>query len=333
MPVIFAVFMLAHKGNVAIYKDGVFVPRITDADVDEYLQDEKRFSLRWVTIDDEKKCILSGIGEILAEVGAASTANDPLEAARGLVAMVLGLPAWTQRTGTLTTEAKAVRDTLLKASDPHKVLFVDLAAVLGTADGDQYVSSLRSPIEELWNAYETLLRRIEASMLEALDAPSDDLSRLRSRAETLAGITGDLRQDAFAARLAKHDGSRESIEGILSLAANKPPRDWNDRDIDSSLLEIARFSLRFRQSEALVSVRGRKPTSEAFAVVIGAGSQVRTFSREFDIPERHREKVENLADELASKLHSEGLSTEVLMAALGRACMRLAQDDKDQDNG
>ena len=150
---------------------------------------------------------------------------------------------------------------------------------------------------------------------------------------SFAGITGDLRQDAFAARLAKHDGSRESIEGILSLAANKPPRDWNDRDIDSSLLEIARFSLRFRQSEALVSVRGRKPTSEAFAVVIGAGSQVRTFSREFDIPERHREKVENLADELASKLHSEGLSTEVLMAALGRACMRLAQDDKDQDNG
>jgi hypothetical protein len=333
MPIVFTAFMLAHKGNVATYKDGVFVPRITDADIDEYLQDEKRFSLRWVTIDDEKKRILGGIAEILAEVGAVSTANDPLEAARGLVAMVLGLSAWTQRTSTLTTEAKAVRDTLLKASDPHKVLFVDLAAVLGTSDGDEYVRSLRDPVEELWNAYDSLLRRIESRMLEALDAPLNDLSRLRSRAETLASITGDLRQDAFAARLAKHDGSQESIEGILSLAANKPPRDWNDRDINSALLEIARFALRFRQSEALVAVQGRKPSSEAFAVVVGAGSQIRTFSREFDIPERHREKVENLADELASRLRSEGLSTEVLMAALGRACMRLAQDGKDQDNG
>lgn len=332
MPVVFTAFLLAHKGNVAAYKDGVFVPRVTDADIDEYLQDEKRFSLRWVTIDDEKKRILDGIAEILSSVGAVSAANDPLEAARGLVAMVLGLPAWTQRTGTLSLEARSVRDTLLKASDPHKVLFVDLAAVLGTANGDAYVSALRGPVEELWSAYESLLRRIESSMLEALDAQADDPSRLCSRSETLAGITGDLRQDAFAARLAKHDGSRESIEGILSLAANKPPRDWNDRDIDSALLEIARFSLRFRQSEALASVRGRKPTSDAFAVVVGAGSQVRTFSREFDIPEHHREKVESLADELATKLRSEGLRTEVLMAALGRACMRLAQDDEGQES-
>ncbi len=318
---------------MAAYKDGVFIPRVTDADIDEYLQDERRFSLRWVTIDDEKKRILAGIAEILASAGAVSAASDPLEAARGLVAMVLGLPAWSQRTATLSSEARAVRDTLLKASDPHKVLFVDLAAVLGTADGDEYVRALRGPVEELWNAYGSLLRRIEASMLESLDADPDDLAKLRARAETLAGITGDLRQDAFAARLAKHDGGRDSIEGILSLAANKPPRDWNDRDIDSALLEIARLSLRFRQSEALVSVRGRKPTSEAFAVVVGAGSQVRTFSREFDIPERHREKVESLADELAARLRGEGLRPEVMMAALGRACMRLADDGGEREDG
>ncbi len=333
MPVVFAAFLLAHKGNVAAYKDGVFIPRVTDADIDEYLQDERRFSLRWVTIDDEKKRILAGIAEILASAGAVSAASDPLEAARGLVAMVLGLPAWSQRTATLSSEARAVRDTLLKASDPHKVLFVDLAAVLGTADGDEYVRALRGPVEELWNAYGSLLRRIEASMLESLDADPDDLAKLRARAETLAGITGDLRQDAFAARLAKHDGGRDSIEGILSLAANKPPRDWNDRDIDSALLEIARLSLRFRQSEALVSVRGRKPTSEAFAVVVGAGSQVRTFLREFDIPERHREKVESLADELAARLRGEDLRTEVMMAALGRACMRLADDGGEREDG
>lgn len=327
MPVLMAAFILAHKGNVAVYKDGVFIPHVSDADIDEYIQDAKRFSMRWILIDEEKATILSGISEILAEVGAASGARDPLEAARGLVALVFGLPAWSQRTLSLSVEARAVRDTLLKAHDPHKVLFVDLAAVLESKGGASYVDALREPIKEIAGAYDALLRRIETSMYEALDAPADKFDRLQARAEALAGVTGDLRQDAFAARLAKHNGSRESVEGILSLAANKPPRDWNDRDIDAAMLEIAQASLRFRQAEAFVSVRGRKPTSEAFAVVIGAGSDTRIVSRSFSIPDRHRAAVENMADLLAHQLQSEGLGTDVLLAILAKAGMRLTIED------
>jgi hypothetical protein len=188
---------------------------------------------------------------------------------------------------------------------------------------------LREPIIEIAGSYDALLRRIENSMYEALDAPADKLERLQARAEALANVTGDLRQDAFAARLAKHNGSRESIEGILSLAANKPPRDWNDRDIDAAMLEIAQASLRFRQAEAFVSVRGRNPTSEAFAVVIGAGSDTKMVSRSFSIPDRHRIAVENMADLLAQQLKSEGLGTDVLLAILAKAGMRLTVEDEE----
>ena len=326
-PVFLTAFLLAHKSNVAVYKDGFFIPKLSDADIDEYLQDASRFSLRWIQIDEAKSAILAGIAEILAEVGADSEARDPLEAARGLVALVFGLPMWTQRTMALSVEARAVRDTLLKASDPHKVLFVDLAALLEASSNGSYVEALRWPIRELAAAYEKMLRRIEASMLEALDAPADRLDRLRARAEAVAGITGNLRQDAFAGRLASYDGSKASIEGILSLAANKPPRDWIDRDIDVALLDIAQAATRFRQSEAFVSVRGRKPTSEAFAVVIGAGAQTRTLTREFAISDRHREHVDAMADDLAARLKAEGLDTDVLLAVLARAGMRLTSQE------
>ncbi|OIQ91129.1 hypothetical protein GALL_269820 [mine drainage metagenome] len=324
--VILTAFMLAHKGNIAVYKDGIFIPKLTDADIDEYLQDERRFSLRWIIIDEEKAHILSGIADILKSVGVNSAARDPLEAARGLVSLVFGLPAWSQRTHSISQEARSVRDTLLKASDPHKVLFVDLAAMLEGSSGADYVKALRGPVVELVEAYEALLHRIEATMLETLDAPIDSLDRLRARAETLANVTGDLRQDAFAARLAKHDGSKESIEGILSLAANKPPRDWNDRDIDSSLLEIARFALRFRQTEALVSVRGRTPKSEAFAIVIGAGAQTKTISREFSISDRHTKAVESLSNEIIVRLKAEGMGIDVLLAVLARTGLQLTLD-------
>lgn len=327
MPVIFTAFLLAHKGNLALYKDGMFIPRVTDADIDEYLQDSSRFSMRWILIDQEKTGILAGISDILVEVGASATTRDPLEAARGLVALVFGLPAWSQRTHTISDIARDVRDTLLKANDPHKVLFIDLAALLENNGGQSYVEALRSPITEIAQAYDNLLARIQTSMLEALDAPADRLDRLRARAEVLTGVTGDLRQDAFATRLAKHDGSKESIEGILSLAANKPPRDWNDRDIDHALLDIAQAALRFRQAEAFASVKGRTPTSEAFAVVIGAGAQTRTVSRSFSIPDRHRDAVESLAEKLAATLMAEGHSTEILLAALAKAGMRLTLED------
>lgn len=327
MPVIFTAFLLAHKGNLALYKDGMFIPHVNDADVDEYLQDPSRFSMRWILIDQEKEDILSGISNILSEVGAYANTRDPLEAARGLVALVLGLPAWSQRTHTISDIARKVRDTLLKANDPHKVLFIDLAALLEKNGSESYVDALRGPVTEIAKAYDNLLTRIEASMLEALDAPASQLDRLRARAEILTGVTGDLRQDAFATRLVDHDGSRKSIEGILSLAANKPPRDWNDRDIDRALLEIAQAALRFRQAEAFTSVKGRVPTSEAFAVVIGTGSQTRTINRSFSIPDRHRDVVESIAEKLTTTLRDESYSTDILLAALAKVGMRLTLEE------
>lgn len=332
-PVILTAFLLAHKANIAVYKDGMFVPRLTDFDIDECLQDPDRFSLRWVAIDEDKNRILEGISKLLAEIGENADASDPLEAARGLVAMVFNLPEWARRTSRLGQTAKDMRDMLLKASDPHKVLFVDLASLLGAADGKVYVKALRAPLQELAGAYGKMLSEVESKMLTALDASRDDLEALRERAKSVAGISGDFQMDGFATRLANYDGSRASLEGILALAAERPPRDWVDRHIDAAVLELTKFARRFRESEAFAAVQGRKAHSEAIAVVIGAGADTKTISRSFAISDRHRKTVEAKADELASMLESQGLGTEVLLAILAKAGMKLASIDKEEANG
>jgi hypothetical protein len=334
IPVFMTVFMLAHKGNIAVYKDGIFVPGVTDADIDEYLQDPRRFSLRWIIIDEKKTQILEGIADILREAGMPASANDPLEAARGLVALVFGLPQWAQRTQKLSERARAIRDTLLKASDPHKVLFVDLAAILDSSSPQSYVQELREPVLELAQAYGAMLNRVESAMLDALDAPTDQLDRLRARAEALVGIDGDLRLEAFYGRLAKHDGSRQSVEGILSLAVNKPTRDWTDRDVDTAILEMAKVAQKFRQSEPFVALKGRAPASEAFAVIIGTGAQTKTLSREFVLSERHSAAVDRVADDLVEKLKSAGLGMNALLAVLARTGLRLtAHEEVEKSNG
>ncbi|MGA3946519.1 ATP-binding protein [Ralstonia nicotianae] len=332
-PVILTAFLLAHKANVAVYKDGMFVPRLTDFDIDECLQDPDRFSLRWVTIDEDKNQILGGISKLLAEIGESAGAGDPLEAARGLVAMVFNLPEWARRTSRLSQTAKEMRDMLLKARDPHKVLFVDLASLLGAADGKAYVKALRAPLQELAGAYDKMLAEVQAKMLAALDANRDDLEALRERAKSVSGISGDLQLDGFATRLANFDGSRAAIESILSMAAERPPRDWVDRHIDAAILELAKSARRFREAEAFVAVQGRKAHSEAIAVVIGAGSDTKMISRSFTISDRHRHTVEIKAHEVASMLEGQGLGTDVLLAILAQAGMKLASIDKEAANG
>lgn len=331
-PIILTAFMLAHKGNIATYKDGVFLPRLTDFDIDECLQDPKRFSLRWVTIDEDKSHILVGISKLLAEVGETAHTSDPLEVARGLVAMVYNLPGWARRTQRVGETAKAVRDILLKANDPHKVLFVDLASLLNAIDGENYVKSLWPPLKELTNAYGEMLFEVEEKMLDALGATRVDLAALRERAGSVSGVSGDLRLDAFATRLASFDGSRGSLEGILSLAADKPPHDWVDRHIDAVILELTKFARRFREIEAFVAVHGRRAHSEAIAIVIGAGSDTKTISRSFAISDRHQKTVDIMSNEIMTLLEAQDLETEVLLAILAKAGMKLAFTDEKTRN-
>jgi hypothetical protein len=140
--------------------------------------------------------------------------------------------------------------------------------------------------------------------------------------------------EAFYARLAKHDGSRQSVEGILSLAVNKPTRDWTDRDVDTAILEMSKVAQKFRQSEPFVAIKGRAPTSEAFAVIIGTGAQTRTLSREFSLSERHSAAVDRVADDLVEKLKNAGLGVDALMAVLARTGLRLTTpEEAEKSNG
>jgi hypothetical protein len=208
-----------------------------------------------------------------------------------------------------------------------------LASLLGASNGKAYVKALRAPLQELAGAYGKMLSEVETKMLSALDASRDDLEALQERANSVSGISGDFRMDAFATRLANYDGSQASLEGILALAAERPPRDWLDRHIDAAVLELVKFARRFRESEAFAAVHGREAHSEAIAVVIGAGSDTKTISRSFAISDRHRETVEAQAAELASMLEGQGLGTDLLLAILAKAGMKLASIDKEAVNG
>ena len=330
MPVILLAYILSRKETIAAYKDGIFVPRLTDADIDECLQDPSRFSLRWVAVDRDKTLILAGISDILAKVGRRRSQTEPLDAARGLVGLVFDLPEWARRTRTISGVASAIRDILLRAKDPHKVLFVDLPATLGASGVKEFLSALEPPIIELAGAYASMISGMEKRMAAELGAEPGDVNDMKRRAAVVEGVSGDFRLNAFAARLAEYDGSVAGMEGILSLAANKPPRLWSDSDIDSAILELSSWATRFRQVEALAAVKGRAPTREVYAVVFGSGSNARTVMHSFDVPDRDKSLVEDMASDIVRSLLAKGGSDRnILLAALVKAGLAVAGDGKE----
>ncbi|MGE8303373.1 MAG: ATP-binding protein [Pseudomonas kermanshahensis] len=330
MPVFALAFILCHADTVAVYRDGVFEPNFTDVDVDEMLQDPSRFSLRWVPITGERKRSLKAIAATTERFGFKPPSTTPLEVAKSLVALAYSAPTWTRRTQQLSSETRAVRDALLKASDPHRLLFMDLPDVLKASPHD-LADRLASPLSELLSAYTEMVHRLDRRLAQAIDAQGDDDPDLRDRALAVKNGSGELRLRTFAARLTERDGSLKGAEGILSLAQSKPPAEWSDLDVQMAGVNLAELALEFRRTESLLDIQGMNPSREVFSVVISSRGDSKLLTRDFEIASRDQPAVHDAANKIVDLLKASGLQGDLLFAALAHASQGVAVEGGLED--
>jgi hypothetical protein len=331
MPVLSLAFFLAHRSSLALYVAGAFTPDIGEAAVDEWTLDPKRITFKHVEASKDQVKLVSALAASVAQRANTVIEAAPLGIARGLVSIVVGLPEWTKRTTTVSERAQQVRTMLLKASDPHKVLFADLPTLLEAKDPDEINSRLSAVTDELRAAYEKMLNVVRGHLLAALDHEDRPVGDLRNRATTVKGITGDLRLDAFTARLELIDNTNGVIEGLISLAVSKPSAQWVDRDVDAAMGALASWAVDFRKVEAMAPLRNRPSTRRVLGLVFGAshGLDVTGY---VDIAEKDTPSVDRLVK--AFLAHTMGERPEVILAALAEVgAMTLGKLDKGKKNG
>jgi len=316
MPILLLTFLLVHRSEIAMYMDSVFTPDLSAADIDEWLQDPARVTWKWVRMDASARQLLTRLATRLETAAQRPVAADPLDSARALVSLAFALPAWTQRTVQVSARARETLTLLLRASDPIKVIFTDLPEVLGTHDNvEALVAGVGSVVEELEAAYPHVLARIGAQLLTGIDH-DDTLAALQARAKVVQGISGDFKLDAFATRLTTYTGSMADIESLVSLAVNKPPREFNDHDIDMAIMQLARWAFDFRRIEAMASVQGRPANRRALAVVF-AGRDTRSAT--LDVAEADASQIRQLRDDLLERARIGNIKSDVFLAALAEA--------------
>jgi len=153
---------------------------------------------------------------------------------------------------------------------------------------------------------------------------------LRKRAENVLQVSGDFRLNAFIGRLTQFQGTDSDIEGLASLAANKPSHDWTDPDLNQATLELASFAQQFIRVEAFARVKGRGDKRHAMAVVVGMDGQPTPISHEFSVTDSDQSAIEELIHRVEVTLaQADQQQKNVILAALAELSARYMRRSGD----
>ena len=335
MPILAVAFILSQRDRLAVYRDGLFKARFDDVDADYLAKDASTIQIRWMDLTDVARLLLSDMAAIVRDLDEANrlTQLEPIDVARGLIAIYDQLPQWSKRTMRLSANAVRIRDMFKRARDPNKFLFDDIPETLGEDISQtdesalqQVVKNVRDGLTELVNAYPSMLYRLRDIMLAELQVPNispQSLNELCDRAQNVRQIVGDFKLEAFIGRISQFNGSDASIEDIASLAASKPPRQWIDTDLDRTTIEIAELAQKFLRAEKYARVKGRPDKRHAMAVVVGMDGRPTPFHDEFDITDLERSHVDELIKQVDKALeHSRERRRNIILAALAELSAR-----------
>ncbi|MCC0075433.1 MAG: ATP-binding protein, partial [Rhodobacter sp.] len=146
------------------------------------------------------------------------------------------------------------------------------------------------------------------------------------RAESIKGLSSDLKFEAFAARIGELESGTGNLEAVAGTLQPKPMRDWSDRNREGALSEVARLGRRFRQAEAVALMRDRKSNTEAIALIVGVDPKQPPILQSFELSESEKETASKLADQIIRNLSQSKHGHDLALAALARAVAALTDN-------
>lgn len=318
MPALALAYMLAKRDTVAVYVEGVFQTVIDDVLVDKLLQRPGNFKLRRIDRSVRETAFLSG----LAALFGISDGGNSLPVAQALYQRFEALPTHAKRTNRISEDARMVRRTVLKSTDPEALLFDELPAALENRLSPELVFGA---LVECENSYSALLVELRLAIARALGVDPGSFAGLTERVATLKDLTNDYAFEAFADRVAALESGGD-IEGSLSVLLHRPAHSWSDRDCEQALTEVARYGRRFRELEALAVVRNRRSRAETLALVVGLDPLTPPLLRSFVLSDIEKEQAAEMADRLLAMLGRDPEGGRMRLAALARAVASVAAD-------
>ncbi|MDE0292474.1 MAG: ATP-binding protein [Candidatus Dadabacteria bacterium] len=345
LPFFATVYLMTRCDKVALYLNETYRPSFDDLSLDYLIKTPQAVSLRWVDYDELGLEVLKAVKKAINAIELNGFLIDKnataFDVARSLVSLVDSLNPWVHRTRRLSKETIRFREIVKTAHDPNKLLFDDLpdsldidSAKIQDADKLQNLAEkITNFLVELTEAYPSLLKEFGLLLSEELQVgitTSTNIKRLRERAQSIRGATGDFRIDALATRLSSYDGTLDDIAGIASLAANKPVKDWIDLDVDRAKQEIVSLCYGFKKAELLARVQGRKTNRHSLALITALSGEEEIYDLEFNLLDDKKETILKLKKLIHQEISTESVDAEIAIAAIAELAAEYIRKIKEQ---
>jgi hypothetical protein len=290
LPILLSVFAIAHERDVAFYKDGSFLRELNGEQMLVLTKAPDRFDIQYCKIEGVRAELFERLLAALKIQRPEDREIELLDLVKSLCVFVAQLPAYARNTKRLSASALAVRQAILEAREPGRLLFSDLPAACGfepieansAASGPvkSFVKTLKQSLDELRGAFPELQDRLRKGLQEHFKLSNSFEGyrfALAERAQQVCLTATEPKFKAFCLRL-MDDVLSESdwLESIGSHLALKPPSKWYDAEEDLFTTELTQVSALFSRVESLVfnGTEGRRSASAIrLAVTLATGAE------------------------------------------------------------
>jgi hypothetical protein len=329
-PFLILAYILTRRNTIAIYKDGLYYAEINVFIAEVIISNPKTVAIKYIKsnskVDEINKAIITLLNEKNKNAHL-EFRSTPLTIAKYLVNMIDNLHPLVLRTKTLSKKATQFREIVKASNDPNKLLYEDIKKLFGI---NNLYTELKVVLDELINAYPSMIQNISQMMTDELDIPlvtPISLERLRERAKNIKGVAGNFKIDAFATRLSVFTSSSDEIAGIISLANSKPQKDWIDLDIETAKKEIIHLCTEFKKAELYTKVKNRPSSRQAIAFISGIGEKAEIILGEFDLLVEKQAEVKSLKTKL-KRIIQEEKNKSLVLTALAETSIELLKAKK-----
>lgn len=254
-PILFCAFLQVYADQTTLYREGTFLPQPGIADWEVLLRRPELFAVAGCHTEGARAETL----QRLAQRWNVPASTVPI--VRELVRRVRQLPDHAKRTRRLSAPALALRQAVLQAYSPERLLYHDVPTALGVSmeQVEQFVTSLEETLQELQSVTPQVIAWARDALLRACGFPEgmDGWRAFREQATVLRGrvlnpqLTPLLLRASYSSPGNPVDEA--ALESVLALVGGRPPRSWTDLEVERFPDAARPYGEAFRQAMLLAS--------------------------------------------------------------------------------
>lgn len=254
--------LVKYDSEIAIFEKGKFIPLLTPALYERIIKEPSNFELQKYEITDFKKEFFEKLAKVILNTTKITESKGRkqqlLDVVKPIILFIDSLPEYTKQAKNLSEYSLNLRDAVLKADDPYKLIFEDIPKALNVylnKDNidektlEDFFKKLIESFKELKYHYQELLNHIEKVLYREFNifhTEEEGKEELIQKLEFIEDLVPDNDElKVFINRIKDENlPYKEWLESIaITVHKEKAPKDWNEEDIrsfDIGLIQIAK---------------------------------------------------------------------------------------------